>query len=88
MKASLELRKSHTHGYTQRLGKVHFTLEGFAEPGSSLIKVWMVNHQHEFKRLKDANTFMQREADRIGGGDTTSDENYKWANNNHIHAAE
>ena len=82
MKANLELRRVVTSEYIRRLGKVHFILEQFAEPGSRVIKIWKVNGLVEFKRLKDAQSFMSSEADRLGGGDCIGDENYKatWQN--------
>lgn len=88
MKANLELRNANTHHYIQRLGKVHFILEQFAQPGSRVTKIWRVNKQVEFKRWKDARSFMSREADWIGGGEITGDENYKAAWNVDIYSWE
>lgn len=86
--ASLELRYAHNHEYIRRLGKVHFILECFAKPWSRTTQIWKVNRLHEFKRWKDARSFMSSEADRLGGGDCTGDENYRTAWHNHIHSWE
>ena len=88
MKANLELRNAHTHEYLRRLGKVFFIIEYFAEPGSRTTKIWKVNRLHEFKKWGAARDFMSTEADRIGGGDTTGEENYRAVYNNHIHSWE
>lgn len=87
MKANLELRRVVTEEYIRRLGKVHFILEQFAEPGSQVIKLWRVNGLVSFKRRKDALRFMSSEADRLGGGDCIGDENYNRAAwQNHIYS--
>lgn len=86
MKANLEVRNAQTLEYIRRLGRVYFILESFAQPGSRVAKVWKVNHQHEFKKYRDALDFMISEADRIGGGDCIGDENYKTAWENEIHS--
>lgn len=86
MKANLELRSVVTEEYIRRLGKVHFILEQFAEPGSQVTKLWRVNGLVSFKRRKDALRFMSSEADLLGGGDCIGDENYKAAWQNHIYS--
>ena len=86
MKANLEVRTAGTLEYIRRLGRVYFILESFAQPGSRIAKLWKVNHQHEFKRYRDALSFMAAKADRIGGGDCISNENASAAWKNEIHS--
>lgn len=86
MKADLELRYTHNHEYLRRLGKVHFLLQHFTKPGSNATQIWRVNSLHDFKKWGDAREFMRTEADRLGGGDVTGEENYREAWHNHIYS--
>lgn len=86
MKNDLEVRNAQTLEYIRRLGRVFFVLESFAQPGSKVAKAWKVNHLHEFKRRRDALSFMISKADRIGGGDCTSNENAEAAWKIEIHS--